>query len=89
MKLSRVQQVVLNALANNRGSYIRESVYYNHNDVISPTGVPSKWDETIMTHQILSFSKPTLEVLKRLELIVYIKDYKYELTTKGWLLAKV
>jgi len=66
-KLSQAQANVINCLMENEGSFIRPSQYYAHNRVVSkePFTHPSGYE----TRELMSFTKPTLDVLIKIGII--------------------
>lgn len=68
-KLSKQQQEIIDLLTDNPSYLILETNYYNHQDVFCT--LQKKW--------IRQFGLPTLNVLKRLDLIERIEGNKFKL----------
>lgn len=61
-KLSKAQQAVIQCLKDNEGSYIRESPFYNFQEVLSKDEHIGEFGTP--TYHLMYFTEPTLYVLK-------------------------
>ncbi len=72
MKLSNAQQRVIETLKNNKDSYIKESRFYNHNNIHDKNG-----------GFLMQFTKKTLDSLIKKKLLIKLLDKVLILNTNN------
>lgn len=77
-KLSQAQANVIDCLMQNEGSVIRPNQYYAHNRVVSKEPFMHKYG--FETRELMSFVKPTLDVLIKIGAITKLDNGDYMLT---------
>lgn len=74
-KLSAAQQKVINCMMFHDGSYIHKSPYYNHNRVVSKERIITESGRE--THELMQFTRATLDCLIKSNIISQQKDNIY------------